>query len=99
MWYAIFATDSQHSLEKRRQNRSAHVSRLQQLKYAGRLMLAGPHPAIDNDDPGPAGFTGSLIIAEFDDFDAAQSWANLDPYLSAGIYKHIVIKPFKKILP
>ena len=99
MWYAIFAIDKTHSLEKRQQNRSAHLSRLEQLKNEGRLLLAGPHPAIDNEDPGPAGFTGSLIIAEFVNIDAAQSWANEDPYLRAGVYANISIKPFRKVLP
>jgi len=99
MLYAIITEDTENSLEKRLAVRSDHVARLQDLKKQGKLILAGPHPSIDNEDPGPAGFSGSLIVAEFSDFEEAQSWANNDPYIKAGVYKHITVKPFKKVLP
>lgn len=99
MWYAIIATDISDSLELRKQTRPAHVARLVALKDQGRLLVAGPHPAIDADDPGEAGFTGSLIVAEFDSLEAAQQWAGQDPYVAAGIYATVVVKPYKVVLP
>ncbi|MGY8814763.1 MAG: YciI family protein [Gammaproteobacteria bacterium] len=99
MLYAIFSEDIANSLEKRLSVRPEHLARVQILKDEGRLIIAGPHPAIDSDDPGPAGFTGSLIIAEFETRKAAVEWANKDPYVVAGAYKNVVVKPFKKILP
>jgi uncharacterized protein YciI len=99
VYYAIISEDVADSLEKRRSVRSAHIDRLKQLRDLGRLLLAGPHPAIDSDEPGPAGFTGSLIVAEFADLAAAQAWADDDPYIGAGVYQRVVVKPFKKVLP
>ena len=99
MLYAIISTDTENSLEKRMSVRPKHIERLNQLKSEGRLVIAGPHPAIDNNDPGEAGFTGSLIIAEFDSIEEAQSWANDDPYMESGAYERVIVKPFKKVLP
>ncbi len=99
MWYAIISEDVENSLEKRKSARSMHIERLQDLANAGKLLTAGPHPAIDSEDPGDAGFTGSLIIAEFDSLGDAQTWADADPYIDAGVYKQVTIKPFKKVLP
>ncbi|MBC3419480.1 YciI family protein [Pseudomonas sp. RW3S2] len=99
MLYAIIASDVASSLEKRLAARPAHIERLQQLKAEGRVILAGPHPAIDSNDPGAAGFTGSLIVAEFDSLAAAQAWADADPYIAAGVYEKVVVKPFKQVLP
>ena len=99
MLYAIISQDVDNSLEKRLAARPAHLERLNQLKDEGRLVLAGPHPAIDSEDPGPAGFTGSLVVAEFDSLDAAQTWADQDPYIEAGVYAQVTVKPFKKALP
>lgn len=99
MLYAIIASDVESSLEKRLSVRPAHLERLQQLKDEGRLMLAGPHPAIDSNEPGPAGFTGSLVVAEFDSLAAAQAWADADPYVAAGVYDQVLVKPFKHVLP
>ncbi len=99
MLYAIIAQDNENSLEKRLAARPAHVERLKALQAEGRLVLAGPHPAIDSDDPGPAGFTGSLIVAEFASQQEAQDWAKADPYVEAGVYAQVTIKPFKKVLP
>ncbi len=99
MLYAIISEDIENSLEKRLSVRPAHVERLQQLKTEGRLVLAGPHPAIDNEDPGTNGFTGSLIVAEFESLEVAQQWADADPYIGAGVYKQVTVKPFKKVLP
>ncbi|ANY88588.1 YciI family protein [Pseudomonas juntendi] len=99
MLYAIIASDVEGSLEKRLAARPAHIERLQQLKAEGRVVLAGPHPAIDSNDPGAAGFTGSLIVAEFDSLAAAQAWADADPYIAAGVYDKVVVKPFKQVLP
>ncbi len=99
MLYAIIATDSENSLEKRLAARPDHLARLEQLKAEGRLVLAGPHPAIDSNDPGSAGFTGSLMVAEFESLSAAQTWAEADPYRAAGVYSNVVIKPFKLVLP
>ena len=99
MLYAFISEDLPDSLEKRLAARPAHLERLQQLRDAGRLILAGPHPAIDSEDPGPAGFTGSLVVAEFDSLEEARQWADADPYVSAGVYRQVVVKPFRKVLP
>ncbi len=99
MLYAIIAEDVTDSLEKRLASRPAHVERLNILKDAGRLVLAGPHPTIDSEDPGSAGFSGSLIVAEFPSLQEAQEWASQDPYISAGVYENVTVKPFKKVLP
>jgi uncharacterized protein YciI len=99
MLYAIIAEDVTDSLEKRLASRPAHVERLNALKSAGRLILAGPHPAIDSEDPGTSGFSGSLIVAEFASLDDAQAWADQDPYIAAGVYEKVTVKPFKKVLP
>jgi len=99
MLYAIMPTDVPDSLEKRLAARPDHVARLNVLKDAGRLVLAGPLPAIDSSDPGPAGFSGSLIVAEFESLEAAKSWAENDPYVAAGVYENVVVKPFNKVLP
>ncbi len=99
MLYAIIATDSEQSLSKRLAARPEHLLRLQQLQDQARLILAGPHPAIDAENPGESGFTGSLIVAEFDNLEAAQLWANADPYLAAGVYQQVIVKPFKQVFP
>lgn len=99
MLYAIISQDVENSLELRASARPAHIERLQNLKAEGRLILAGPHPAIDNNEPGPAGFTGSLVVAEFDSLEDAQTWADADPYIKAGVYDAVTVKPFKKVLP
>lgn len=99
LFYAILAEDGPDSQEKRLAARPDHLARLNQLKDAGRLLLAGPFPAIDSPDPGPSGFTGSLIVAAFDNLEAAQAWADADPYVAAGVYAQISVKPFKKVLP
>ena len=99
MLYAVISEDRPGTLDQRLTARPAHLERLQQLRDAGRLVLAGPHPAIDSEDPGPAGFSGSLVVAEFDSLEDAQTWADADPYVSAGVYGQVVVKPFKKVLP
>ncbi len=99
MLYAIISQDVENSLEKRLSVRPDHIERLKKLTEQGRLILAGPHPAIDNNDPGPAGFTGSLVVAEFDSLEEAQNWANDDPYIKSGAYDSVIVKPFKKVLP
>ncbi|KZY99602.1 hypothetical protein A3746_02575 [Oleibacter sp. HI0075] len=99
MWYAIISQDIENSLPLRKEARPAHLERLEALKNEGRLLIAGPHPAIDSEDPGEAGFTGSLVVAEFESLDAAQAWADADPYVAAGVYANVVVKPFKKVLP
>lgn len=99
MLYAIISEDVENSLEKRLSVRPAHIQRLNDLKQQGRLILAGPHPAIDNNEPGEAGFTGSLVVAEFDCLEDAQIWADADPYLASGAYQKVTVKPFKKVLP
>ena len=99
MLYAIISRDVENSLALRQQARPSHIDRLEILKNEGRLILAGPHPAVDNDDPGEAGFTGSLVVAEFESLVAAQSWADEDPYMAAGVYESVTVKPFKKVLP
>lgn len=99
MWYAIMSEDINDSLAQRMAARPAHLERLKALQNEGRLLLAGPFPAIDNIDPGSAGFSGSLIVAEFDSLEAANIWADDDPYVIAGVYARIIVKPFKKGLP
>ena len=99
MLYAIISQDIENSLKKRKSARPDHVARLNQLKDEGRLILAGPHPAIDSIDPGEAGFTGSLIVAEFENLKEARSWADADPYVGAGVYSSVVVKNFNKVLP
>jgi len=99
MLYAIIGEDIDNSLEKRLSVREAHLSRLKLLQDEGRLLMAGPFPAIDAEDPGSAGFTGSLIVAEFNSLEEANDWANNDPYTSEGIFKTISIKPYKKVFP
>lgn len=99
MWYAIISEDVADSLSKRQGARPAHLQRLEQLKQQGRLLIAGPHPAIDSPEPGEAGFSGSLVIAEFDNLASAQQWADEDPYVAAGVYQTVTVKPFKKVLP
>lgn len=99
MLYAIISQDIANSLPLRKQARADHLARLETLRDQGRLVLAGPHPAIDSDDPGDAGFTGSLVVAEFESLQAAQAWADADPYIEAGVYAHVTVKPFKKVLP
>ena len=99
MFYMIYSEDVTDSLAKRLATRPAHLSRLEQLKEQGRLLLAGPLPAIDSNDPGTAGFSGSLVVAEFSSLAEAQAWADADPYLAAGVYARSTVKPFKKVLP
>jgi uncharacterized protein YciI len=99
MFYAIISEDVESSLDKRLAARPAHLERLQQLKHEGRLLLAGPHPAIDSEDPGEAGFSGSLVVAEFPSLEEATVWADADPYFEAGVYARVTIKPFRKVLP
>ncbi|MFK4753848.1 YciI family protein [Oceanobacter antarcticus] len=99
MWYAIISQDVANSLDQRLSARPAHLKRLQTLSAEGRLLVAGPHPAIDSEDPGSEGFTGSLVIAEFNSLPDAQRWADTDPYIDAGVYQQVIVKPFKKVLP
>jgi uncharacterized protein YciI len=99
MWYAIIGRDVPNSLDKRMTTRPAHVARLQDLQNQGRLLLAGPFPAVDAIDPGEAGFTGSLIVAEFSSLPAAQEWAKADPYATAGVYAEVHVQPFRKTFP
>ena len=99
MLYAIISEDAPDSLSKRLAARPAHLERLTALQNEGRLVIAGPHPAIDSEDPGPAGFSGSLVVAEFPSLDDAQRWADADPYLAAGVYAQVHVKPFKKVFP
>ena len=99
MYYAIIVEDNESSLERRLNTRPAHLARLTELQNQGRLLLAGPFPAIDSVDPGPAGFTGSLIVAEFNDLTSAKAWAAADPFVNAGVYKNVTVKPFRKTLP
>ncbi len=98
MYYAVISEDIENSLAKRMAARPAHLQGLNNLADQARLMLAGPHPAIDSVDPGDAGFSGSLVIAEFDSLEQAQAWADADPYVTAGVYKKVTVKPFKKVL-
>lgn len=99
MWYVFFSEDKADSLAQRKAARPDHLARLQALKDQGKLLVAGPCPAIDCDDPGEAGFTGSVVIAEFDSLEQAQSWADADPYMTAGVYQRTIVKPYKKVLP
>jgi hypothetical protein len=99
MLYAIMCEDVEDSLPLRQAARPAHLSRIQQLVDEGRLLAAGPHPAVDTEEPGAAGFTGSLIIAEFDSLDAARAWADGDPYVAAGVFRQVIVKPYKRVLP
>ena len=99
MLYAIFSEDVPESLPLRLQARPAHLEPLQGLRAEGRLVLAGPHPALDTEDPGPAGFTGSLVVAEFPSLEAARAWADADPYVAAGVYERVTVRPLRKVLP
>lgn len=99
MWYVIFSQDIENSLERRLSVREKHLARLQDLQAEGRLLVAGPMPAIDSENPGEAGFTGSTVIAEFNSLAEAQRWADADPYIDAGVYEKVIVKPFKKVLP
>lgn len=99
MLYAIISEDIENSLPKRLSARPAHIERLEKLKEQGRLILAGPHPALDTDNPGDAGFSGSLVVAEFSCLQDAKNWADTDPYIDAGVYQKVIVKPFKKVLP
>ena len=98
MHYAIISEDIVDSLEKRKTARLAHLDRLNNLASQDRILVAGPHPAIDSSEPGEAGFSGSLVIAEFDSLEQAQAWADADPYVAAGVYQRVVVKPFKRVL-
>ena len=99
MLYAIISTDIENSLSRRVQARPDHIARLENLKNEGHLILAGPHPCIESNDPGEAGFSGSLVVAEFNTLSDAQSWADQDPYVTAGVYEKVIVKPFKKVFP
>lgn len=99
MFYLIYSEDVANSLEKRLSVRDLHLARLSALQHEGRLLIAGPCPAIDSNEPGEAGFTGSLIVAEFNSLAQAQAWADEDPYISAGVYEKVTVKPYKKVLP
>lgn len=99
MWYMIYAVDAPGTLKQRLKSRPDHLARLNALKDQGRLLIAGPTPAIDNEDPGEAGFTGSLVVAEFTSLEDAQAWADVDPYIAAGVYQEVTVKPYKKVLP
>ncbi|PCK07687.1 MAG: hypothetical protein COA42_13000 [Alteromonadaceae bacterium] len=99
MLYAIISQDVEHSLSLRLGARPDHLARLNELKEQGRLVLAGPHPAVDSDSPGEAGFTGSLVVAEFPSLERAKAWADDDPYMAVGVYANVTVKPFKKVLP
>jgi uncharacterized protein YciI len=99
MWYVVYSQDVENSLPLRKQARAAHLARLQQLSDEGRLLVAGPCPAIDSKDPGEAGFTGSVVIAEFPSLENAQAWADADPYMDAGVYENVTVKPYIKVLP
>ena len=99
MLYMIVGLDVENSLEKRLSVRPDHVARLKQLKNEGRLVLAGPNPAVDTMEPGDAGFTGSLIVAEFNSLETAKAWADEDPYIAAGVYDEVIVKPYLKVLP
>lgn len=99
MWYAIISEDVEDSLPLRAKAREAHLARMKDLIDEGRLLLAGPHPAIDAEDPGAAGFSGSLVVADFLSLDEAKAWADADPYVTAGVYANVIVKPFKRVLP
>ena len=99
MWYAIISEDVENSLPLRAKSREAHLDRMRLLANDGRVLIAGPHPAIDSEDPGPAGFSGSLVVVDFPSLEAAQEWADADPYVEAGVYAKVVVKPFRRVLP
>jgi len=99
VWYAVISEDVANSLELRAASRDAHLARLKLLLDEGRLLIAGPHPAIDAEDPGAAGFTGSLVVVDFESLEDARAWADADPYMAAGVYQHVTVKPFKRVLP
>ena len=99
MWYAIISEDVEDSLPLRAKSREAHLARMRDLDADGRVLIAGPHPAIDAEDPGPAGFTGSLVVLDFPSLEEAEAWANADPYVEAGVYANVTVKPFKLVLP
>ncbi len=99
MWYAIMSTDHEGTLSKRLAARPDHVARLVAMRDEGRLLIAGPHPAVDSQDPGPAGFTGSLVVVDFPSLEEAQAWADQDPYIAAGVYQKVLVKPFNLVLP
>ena len=99
MWYAIYSRDRRGSLDARREARTEHLARLQALQDQGRLLLGGPRPAIDAEDPGPAGFLGSLVVARFDSLEEARAWAEADPYVAAGVYEEVEVSPFRRVLP
>ncbi len=99
MWYVIFSQDIENSLAKRKAVREQHLERLKILENQGRLLIAGPNPAIDSEIPGDSGFTGSTVIAKFDSLNEAKAWADADPYVSAGVYKDVIVKPFLRVLP
>ena len=99
MWYAVISEDVEDSLELRATARDAHLARLRQLVDEGRVLIAGPHPAIDAENPGPAGFSGSLVVVDFPSLEEAKAWADDDPYVAAGVYAKVTVKPFKQVLP
>lgn len=99
MWYAIISKDVEDSLDKRLAARPEHIARLTALRDAGRLLIAGPHPAVDSPDPGPAGYTGSLVVADFESLEDARAWADADPYVDAGVYDNVTVKPYISVLP
>lgn len=99
MWYAVISEDHEGTLNERLAARPEHVARLNALCDEGRLLIAGPHPAVDSPDPGPAGFTGSLVVADFPSLKDAQTWADKDPYITAGVYRKVIVKPFNRVLP
>ena len=99
MWYAVISEDVEDSLPLRVATRDAHLTRLKALVDEGRLLIAGPHPAVDAEDPGTAGFTGSLVVVDFDSLEEAKQWADADPYQAAGVYRSVTVKPFKRVLP
>jgi uncharacterized protein YciI len=99
MWYAVISEDVENSLEMRGKSRDAHLARLTALAEEGRVLIAGPHPATDSEDPGSAGFTGSLVVVDFPSLDEAKAWADVDPYMTAGVYEKVTVKPFKQVLP
>lgn len=99
MWYAVISEDVENSLPLRAGAREAHLERLEALAAAGRLLIAGPHPAVDSENPGDAGFTGSLVVIDFPSLDEARTWADADPYVEAGVYANVTVKPFKLVLP
>jgi uncharacterized protein YciI len=99
MWYAVISEDREGTLDKRLAARPEHLARLTALRDEGRVLIAGPHPAVDSPDPGPAGFTGSLVVVEFDSLEDANAWADEDPYIAAGVYGKVTVKPFNLVFP